>query len=167
MTWVIPHRRRCVAFAFLLLMFAKPFSAEATITQGDLSISGNFESRIAGRFGEGSDRNPAQEQQGLPANKTGGPYDFTRWDLVEFRQIANIRPDYRIIKNYKFLDRIDNVFIKDADLFGAYQGWYDAFGDFKNKGIAPPGYDWVPYTSRQKLEKFKRNELREYWDKSM
>src|ERR1700722_19893151 len=75
-------------------------AAYATITQGDFSVFGFFESREAGRWGEGSEvgGRPAtytsavdpvfgtgntgavQTKAGLPPGATGGSFDFNHWD---------------------------------------------------------------------------------------
>jgi len=33
------------------------------------------------------------------------------------RQLADVRPDYHTVKNYKLLGRFDTLFVKDADFF--------------------------------------------------
>ena len=73
-------------------------------------------------------------------------FDFNHWDLVEARQLADIRPDYHMVKNYKFLGRFDTLLIKDADFFAYYRPWYDAEGTLKNKGRATPDHDTFNYT---------------------
>src|SRR5580698_114649 len=99
-------------------------AANATITQGDFSVFGFFESRESGRWGEGSNKEgtgkPAsyggtatflggtgtgQISAGSAPSPTGGSFDFNHWDLVEMRQLADVRPDYHIVKNYKLLGR--------------------------------------------------------------
>jgi len=104
-------------------------AANATITQGDFSVFGFFESREAGRWGEGGSNGanfptkitgvaPAQTiHYGFAASHTGGSFDFNHWDLVEMRQLADIRPDYHMVKNYKFMGRLDTLVLKDADFF--------------------------------------------------
>ena len=52
------------------------------------------------------------------------------------RQLADIRPDYHIVKNYKLLGRFDTLVLKDADFFAFYRPWYDAIGTVKTTGIA-------------------------------
>jgi hypothetical protein len=146
-------------------------TALATISQGDMSIYGNFRTQWAGRWGEGGDRGGTSPTTtfgptgtvNYPASRTGGSFDFNHWDLVEAKMVADVRPDYHLVKNYSFLGRGDTVFIKDADFFAVYRGWYDAFGDFKNRGIAQPFNDWEKWTQREKDELFKRNDLREYY----
>ena len=64
---------------------------------------------------------------------TGGSFDFNHWDLAEARQLADVRPDYHMVKNYKLLGRFDTLFIKDADFFAYYRPWYDAFGSIKDR----------------------------------
>jgi len=113
--------------------------------------------------GRGSDRNPANQAFGLPANKSGGPYEFTRWDLVEARQIANIRPDYRLIKNYKFLESYRQHLHQGRRHIRRVSRLVRRFRRFEKQGDRATRLRLGPYTSRQKLEKFKRNELREYW----
>jgi hypothetical protein len=146
-------------------------AAQATITQGDFSVFGNFRTQWAGRWGEGSDRGGTfptttfgpTGTTNFPASRTGGSFGLAHWDLVEAKVVADLRPDYHLVKNYNFLGRLDTILIKDADFFAIYRGWYDAFGDMKNRGIAEPFDDWEKWTSREKDQKFKRNDLREYY----
>jgi hypothetical protein len=167
-------------------------AAYATITQGDFSVFGFFESREAGRWGEGSEvgvsshatyttaptdvfgnKGPgggsgAVQTSPFPRNpispqETGGSYDFNHWDLVEMRQLGDIRPDYHIVKNYKLLGRFDTLVLKDADFFAFYRPWYDAVGTVKPHGDAQPDRDWTDYTQKQRQEEFFRNDLREYY----
>jgi hypothetical protein len=163
-------------------------AAYATITQGDFSVFGFFESREAGRWGEGSEvglSRPAtystapkdifgntgpgggagavQTGAGLPPGESGGSFDFNHWDLVEMRQLADVRPDYHIVKNYKLLGRFDTLVLKDADFFAFYRPWYDAFGTIKPHGDAQPNRDWENFTQKQRQEEFFRNDLREYY----
>jgi hypothetical protein len=149
--------------------------AMATITQGDFSVFGFFETREAGHWGEaGSHLNSTPTQftrvgnipfvkPGIAASHSGGSYDFNHWDLSEARQLADIRPDYHMIKNYKFLGRFDTLLIKDADFFAYYRPWYDAEGTLKNKGIAPPFIDASNYTHRELQQQYFKNDLREYY----
>ena len=37
-----------------------------------------------------------------------------------------------MVKNYKFLGRLDTLVLKDADFFAFYRPWYDAFGTLKS-----------------------------------
>ncbi len=119
--------------------------AMATITQGDFSVFGFFETREAGHWGEGSssiDSTPttlvhptATSTFSIPGKSfgiTGGSFDFNHWDLAEMRQLADVRPDYHTVKNYKLLGRFDTLFVKDADFFAYYRPWYDAVGTLKN-----------------------------------
>jgi hypothetical protein len=149
------------SFAIALLLF--PPIAGATITQGDFSIFGNAKSRWDGRFGEGSVRNLALSTGPQASARNGGSFTFDRWDLVGARQEIDLRPDYHFIKNYNFLGRLDTVFIKEADFFAIYRAWYDAFGDFKPKGVGQAASDFSAYTQREKQAKFMRNDLREYY----
>jgi hypothetical protein len=150
--------------------------ATATITQGDFSVFGFFETREAGRWGEGGSNlnstpttliHPTATSTfaipGIAATKTGGSYDFNHWDLVEARQLADIRPDYHMVKNYKFLGRFDTLLIKDADFFAFYRPWYDAEGTLKNKGRAEPFTDATNYTHRELQSEYFKNDLREYY----
>jgi hypothetical protein len=150
--------------------------AMATITQGDFSVFGFFETREAGRWGEGGSNlnstpttlfHPTATSTfaipGIAATKTGGSYDFNHWDLVEARQLADIRPDYHMVKNYKFLGRFDTLLIKDADFFAFYRPWYDAEGTLKNKGRAEPFTDATNYTHRELQAEYFKNDLREYY----
>ena len=76
---------------------------------------------------------------GFAASHTGGSFDFNHWDLVEMRQLADIRPDYHMVKNYKFMGRLDTLVLKDADFFAFYRPWYDAFGSLKSTGDCAAG----------------------------
>lgn len=150
--------------------------AMATITQGDFSVFGFFETREAGHWGEGGSNlnstptvlsHPAAgvtfATPGIAATKTGGSYDFNHWDLVEARQLADIRPDYHMVKNYKFLGRFDTLVVKDADFFAFYRPWYDAEGTLKNKGRVEPFTDASNYTHRELQQQYFKNDLREYY----
>ncbi|MFZ0887552.1 MAG: hypothetical protein WA005_03800 [Candidatus Binataceae bacterium] len=144
--------------------------AMATITQGDFSIFGSLSTRESGRWGEGSAQNgtlstftPAPGTAGKVPTETGGSFDFNHWDLVQARQIADIRPDYQFVKNYSVLGRFDTLVLKNADFFAIYRGWYDAFPDIKHEGVAETGRDWTSYTDRQKQAEFIRDDLREYY----
>jgi hypothetical protein len=133
--------------------------AMATITQGDFSVFGFFESREAGHWGEGSSSINSTPTKlihptvgttfaipGKSFGLTGGSYDFNHWDLAEMRQLADVRPDYHMIKNYKLLGRFDTLLIKDADFFAYYRPWYDAVGSLKEFGRERPNTDAQPYT---------------------
>ena len=150
-------------------------AARATITQGDFSVFGFFESREEGRWGEGGAKDgtsaPAtyagfvQTSPGRAAGESGGSFDFNHWDLDEMRQLADIRPDYHMVKNYKLLGRFDTLILKDADFFAFYRPWYDAFGTLKNIGRAEPNRDAdeAEYTQRALQQQYFRNDLREYY----
>ncbi len=158
-------------------------TAMATITQGDFSIFGQLSSRWSGRWGEGSSHGgapatyvPATKGNahavelpgypitaGVPASRTGGSFDFNHWDLVQARQLADIRPDYHIVKNYNLLGRFDTLLLQDADVFAVYTPWYDAFPDIKHDGVAQTTRDWTNYTNEDKIQQFERNDLREYY----
>ncbi len=151
-------------------------AARATITQGDFSVFGFFQSREEGRWGEGSSANNGTPTtfvhptptttiavQGLASSTTGGSFDFNHWDLDEMRQLADIRPDYHMVKNYKFMGRFDTLILKDADFFAFYRPWYDAVGTLKNRGRAGANYDWFNYTHRQLQQTYFRNDLHEYY----
>ena len=152
--------------------------AMATITQGDFSVFGFFETREAGRWGEGSssrDSTPTKivhsggQAYAIPGQAygiTGGSFDFNHWDLVEQRNLADVRPDYHIIKNYKLLGRFDTLFIKDGDFFAFYRPWYDSYGSLKNHGRQRPNTDVVPYSSqgsRSLQDQFFKDDLREWY----
>ena len=157
--------------------------ARATITQGDFSVFGFVESREEGRWGEGSssrDSTPTKLIQVTPTSTfaspgqsfglTGGSFDFNHWDLVEMRQLADIRPDYHVIKNYKMLGRFDSLVVKDADFFAYYRPWYDAYGSIKNHGRQRPNTDVIPYQQNQSgpgapslQDEYFKNDLREYY----
>lgn len=163
------------------LLILWPTSAPATITQGDFSVFGFFESRWSGRWGEGGDTGPGTPTQltsplpgntpvnqfifspGTPAGRSGGSFDFSRWDLVQARQIGDIRPDYHMVKNYKFLGRLDTLVLKDADFFAFYRPWYDAVGAIKSMGRAEPNRGWYPYDSRTLQQEYLRDDLHEYY----
>ena len=153
-------------------------TARATITQGDFSVFGFFESREEGRWGEGGAKDgtsaPAtylapgvgvQTSPGRAASQSGGSFDFNHWDLDEMRQLADVRPDYHIVKNYKMLGRFDTLILKDADFFAFYRPWYDAFGTLKSIGRAEPNRDAseATYTQEQLQQHYFRNDLREYY----
>ena len=151
--------------------------AMATITQGDFSIFGFFETRESGRWGEGSAQDngtPTTYVHPLPtltligkagkaATETGGSFDFNHWDLVEARQLADVRPDYHFVKNYKLLGRFDTLILKDADFFAFYRPWYDAFGTLKNKGRCEPNRDCGNYTHHELQQEYFRDDLHEYY----
>jgi len=140
-----------------------PSAARATITQGDFSVFGFFESRESGRWGEGGSKEgssiPATFTGPVPvipgltapsliinpgraATESGGSFDFNHWDLVQARQLADIRPDYHVVKNYKLIGRLDTMILKDADFFAFYRPWYDAFGSIKGFGRAETNRNW-------------------------
>ena len=79
------------------------------------------------------------------------------------RQLADVRPDYHIVKNYKLLGRFDTLVLKDADFFAFYRPWYDAEGTVKPRACAQPNRDWNNYTQRQLQEEYFRNDLREFY----
>jgi hypothetical protein len=144
--------------------------ANATITQGDFSIFGTLSSRWSGRWGEDSSNSiPCRGTACVsvyatnPTHYTGGSYDFNHWDLVQARQVADLRPDYHTVKNYQLFGRFDTLFIKDADLFAIYRPWYDAFGDIKQHGTAPPALGWLEFDNTAKKQYFYRDDLREYY----
>ncbi len=155
--------------------------AMATITQGDFSVFGFFETRESGQWGEGSasrDPSPTTYYSPTPTSvfvhpgqsfgMTGGSFDFNHWDVSEVRQLADVRPDYHMIKNYKLLGRFDTLIIKDADFFAYYRPWYDAYGDIRNNGRQQPNSDVVPYNSGSgivptKQDEFFKDDLREYY----
>src|SRR5216684_7007765 len=158
-------------------------AANATITQGDFSVFGFFESRESGRWGEGGSKSgtfrPAKyigpfpipglgtgsiaTTPGHAASVSGGSFDFNHWDLAEMRQLADVRPDYHIVKNYKLLGRIDTLVLKDADFFAFYRPWYDAYGTVKEKGRAETNRDWTEYTQQNLQQSYFRNDLREFY----
>jgi uncharacterized protein DUF1302 len=161
-------------------------AARATITQGDFSVFGFFETREAGRWGEGSssiDSTPTKLIHPTPSSTfalpgqafghNGGSFDFNHWDLVEQRNLADIRPDYHMIKNYKLLGRFDTLFIKDGDFFAFYRPWYDSIGSIKNFGRANPNTDRIPYTQNTYAlglvpanniqQEYFKDDLREYY----
>jgi len=151
-------------------------AARATITQGDFSVFGFFETREEGRWGEGGTANNGTPTTfyhptpsttfaavGTAASATGGSFDFNHWDLDEMRQLADIRPDYHMVKNYKFMGRFDTLLLKDADFFAFYRPWYDAEGTLKNKGRADTNEDWFNYTHNQLQQQYFRNDLHEYY----
>ena len=173
--------RGLAGVAAVCLLTAWSTAAMATITQGDFSIFGQLSTRWSGRWGEGSTHGatpttfspatgtgasvkfPSDATPGAPGHRTGGSFDFNHWDLVQARQLADIRPDYHIVKNYNFLGRFDTLLLKDADVFAVYMPWYDAFPDLKHKGIAQTSRDWTNYTDEERVQQFERNDLREYY----
>jgi len=87
--------------------------------------------------------------QGLASSTTGGTWDFNHWDLDEMRQLADVRPDYHRVKDYKFTRRFDTPLLKDADFFAFYRPWFDATGTLKNQGRTPANMHCFNYTRRQ------------------
>jgi hypothetical protein len=153
-------------------------AALATITQGDFSVFGFFETRESGRWGEGSSTccgvgnlsRPSFILPGFPlmtaghaATESGGSFDFNHWDLVEMRQLGDIRPDYHIVKNYKLLGRLDTLVLKDADFFAFYRPWYDAEGTLKNKGRAETNRDWHNYSHDRLQQEYFENTIHEWY----
>ena len=151
--------------------------AMATITQGDFSVFGFFETREAGHWGEGSssiDSTPTKlihptttSTFAIPGQSfgiTGGSFDFNHWDLAEARQLADVRPDYHTVKNYKLLGRFDTLLIKDSDFFAFYRPWYDAVGTLKSFGRQRPNTDRIQYSHRQLQSEYFKNDLREYYE---
>ncbi|HEY6417657.1 MAG TPA: hypothetical protein VIX59_01530 [Candidatus Binataceae bacterium] len=150
-------------------------AARATITQGDFSVFGFLETREEGRWGEGSSTNNGTLTRvshtgplptaipGRASTETGGSFDFNHWDLDEMRQLADIRPDYHIVKNYKLLGRLDTIFLKDADAFAFYRPWYDAVGTLKNKGLAETNRDFPNYNHRELQQQYFKDDLHEYY----
>src|ERR1700684_3060262 len=161
--------------------------AMATITQGDFSVFGFFETREAGHWGEGSssiDSSPTKivhptltssfAVPGKSFGLTGGSFDFNHWDLADARQLADVRPDYHMVKNYKLLGRFDTLLVKDADFFAYYRPWYDAVGTLKSTGRERPNTDAVPYSHSQSNDtglvpqpslqnEYFKNDLRAYY----
>ncbi len=157
-------------------------AAMATITQGDFSVFGFFQSRESGRWGESSTKDNGVPSKSLTiappgsipsqvvispgvaaSNGGGGSFAFTRWDLVQARQIGDIRPDYHFVKNYKFFGRFDTLILKDADFFAFYRPWYDAFGSIKGMGVVPPNLGWYPYSQNTLQQEYFQNNLHEYY----
>jgi hypothetical protein len=151
-------------------------AARATITQGDFSVFGFFESRTEGRWGQGSSANNGTPTTfthptptttvanvGLASSKTGGTWDFNHWDLDEMRFLGDIRPDYHVVKNYKFMGRFDTLVLKDADFFAFYRPWYDTVGTLKDRGRAITNNNWFTYTQSQLQQQYLRNDLHEYY----
>jgi Protein of unknown function (DUF1302) len=156
-------------------------SAAATITEGDFSAFGFFESRESGRWGEGSATGPGTptlftpappgsipvnqsiERLGTPPGESGGSFDFSHWDLVQMRQLAELRAQYHLVKNYKLFGRLDTQILRDAELFGFYRPWYDALGSIKDLGRAEPNRDWYPYDWRTIQQYYVRDDLHEYY----
>jgi hypothetical protein len=151
--------------------------AMATITQGDFSVFGFFETRESGRWGEGSAKSNSStnttythtvsltliKHLGTAATESGGSFDFNHWDLVEARQLGDIRPDYHMVKNYKLLGRFDTLILKDADFFAFYRPWYDAEGTLKNKGVGEPNRDLINYSHQFLQQEYFRDDLHEYY----
>jgi hypothetical protein len=146
--------------------------AMATITQGDFSVFGFFESRESGRWGEGSSNNNATPTTGFasgaptpgtPATENGGSFDFNHWDLVQMRQLADVRPDYHMVKDYKAFGRFDTLILKDADFFAYYRPWYDATGSIKDKGRAEANRSIQTYNQQELQAEYFRNDLREWY----
>ncbi|MGO9602543.1 MAG: hypothetical protein ACLQAT_03905, partial [Candidatus Binataceae bacterium] len=81
----------------------------------------------------------------------------------EARQLGDIRPDYHMVKNYKFLGRFDTLVLKDADFFAFYRPWYDAEGTLKNKGRVDPNEDAFNYNHQTLQQEYFRDDLHEYY----
>jgi hypothetical protein len=164
------RRRRglCVVIMTAVVVL-RAASAFAVISQGDFTVYMYFETREAGRWGEGSSGDnaiPANVRAGVrgrAATETGGSFDFNHWDLVEARQLASIRPHYTLVKNHMLLGRIDTPWLEHADFFGYYRPWYDAEGTLKNKGRAEAFRDWSNYTHRELQQQYFKNDLHEYY----
>src|SRR5579872_1943012 len=166
------HRIEATAGIMCLIVVGLFSAADATLTQGDLSIYGTLSTRWSGRWGEGGSKDNGTPTTffggnaipGTAATESGGSFDFNRWDLVQARQVADIRPDYHLVKNHRLLGgRLDIPFLADADLFGVYRGWADVLPDLKHRGRAEPNRDWTGYNSREINEEYRRNDLREYY----
>jgi len=158
----------------MLSVIATPVLApvHATITQGDLSVYGTMSTRWSGRWGEGGSKDNGTPTTffggnalpGTAATESGGSFEFNRWDLVQARQVADLRPDYHLVKNHRLLGgRLNIPFLTDADLFGVYRGWADVLPDLKNRGRAEPNRDWPAYDSRDTNAQYNRDDLREYY----
>jgi hypothetical protein len=163
-----------VGAAIILFLIATPILApvNATITQGDFSIYGTLSTRWSGRWGEGGSKDNGTPTTffggnavpGTAATESGGSFDFSRWDLVQARQVADIRPDYHLVKNHRLLGgRLDVPFLADADLFGVYRGWADVLPELKDRGRAEANRDWTSYNAQERNAEFRRNDLREYY----
>ena len=164
-----------VVMAALVLL--RVSAAFAVISQGDLTVYIYFETREAGRWGEGSSGNNAVpttfhniapgfttiNKLGKPATETGGSFDFNHWDLVEARQLGSVRPDYHFVKNYRLLGRFDTLIVKDAEFFAYYRPWYDAEGTLKDKGRAEAFRDYSPYSQHELQQQYFQNNLHEYY----
>lgn len=164
-----------------------PAPVHATITQGDFSVYGFLETRESGRWGEGGSKDngtpststgtqlpgPLQPvgsltpvatfNPGTASTESGGSFDFNHWDLVQMRQLGDIRPEYHMVKDFKFLGRFDTMVLRDADFFAFYRPWYDAFGTLKERGRAETNRDWRPYNQRDLQHQFFRDDLREFY----
>src|SRR5208282_2570613 len=121
--------------------------AMATITQGDFSVFGFFETREAGHWGEGS------SSQNSTPTKLIHPTVGTTFAIPgkSFGTTGG---------------RFDTLFIKDADFFAFYRPWYDSFGSIKNNGRQRPNTDVIPYSSqgnRALQDEYFKNDLREYY----
>jgi len=157
----------CVVIVAVVAIL-QPAISLAFITQGDLTVYSFFETREAGRWGEGGSRDngasltkPGKIQKA--ATESGGSFDFKRWDLVEMRQVVSVRPDYHFVKNYKLLGRIDTRILKDANFYMYYRAWYDAEGTLKSKGRVEAFRDYTDYTQHELQQQYFRNELHEYY----
>ena len=170
-TWRQTRRRGLCVVVMTALVLLRVSAAFAVISQGDLTVYIFFETREAGRWGEGSSGNnaiptkftPTRAFAGKAATESGGSFDFNHWDLVEARQLASIRPHYKLVKNHKLLGRIDTIVLEHADFFAYYRPWYDAEGTLKNKGRAEAFRDFSNYTHQQLQEQYFRNDLHEYY----
>jgi hypothetical protein len=168
-----PRHLSGAATVIICSILAALFSpASATLTQGDLSVYGTMSTRWSGRWGEGGSKDNgtptsfigAGAVPGTAATESGGSFDFGRWDLVQARQVADIRPDYHLVKNHRLLGgRLNIPFLDDANLFGVYRGWADVLPNLKHRGRAESNRDWTSYGARDRNAQFRRNDLREYY----
>lgn len=171
-----------IAAVAVVQVIWSPRPANATITQGDFSVYGFLETRESGRWGEGGAKDgtgtpttfdpaglppigplPGTNHAGKAPTESGGSFDFNHWDLVQARQLGDVRPQYHTVKNFKFLGRFDTAILRDADFFAFYRPWYDAFGSIKERGRAETSRDWPEYTNLDRQHQFLRDDLHEYY----
>ena len=161
--------------------------AMATITQGDFSVFGFFETREAGHWGEGSSSSgrDADEDRSyrratssrFPARRSGEPAAVSISIIGIWPRRANWRiygPTTTWSRTTSCLGRFDTLLIKDADFFAFYRPWYDAVGTLKNIGRQTPNTDAIPYSHSQSTDngilprhslqnEYFKNDLREYY----
>ena len=151
-------------------------AAMATITQGDFSVFGFFETREAGRWGEGS-----SSQNVTPTKldssdshvhlRDSRPIVRDDWWQFRFQSLGSGRAAQpcgrpaRLPHDQELQDArpLRHLFIKDGDFFAFYRPWYDSFGSIRN--TAAGAQSDVPVLARAASvqDEYFRNDLHEYY----